>query len=85
MQWDDIGSSHNKRNVQWPSLDEHLSRPLLGVWIKALIQKTVFLDTARSVRRFLSLTLTTGSLNTALDTGGPLFFYIFKCFYLYCF
>ena len=37
------------------SLDEHLSRLSLGGWIKGLIQKAVLLDTARIVRRFLSL------------------------------
>ena len=37
------------------SLDEHLSRLSLGRWIKGLIQKAVLLDTARIVRRFLSL------------------------------
>ena len=37
------------------SLDQHLSRLSLGGWIKGLIQKAVLLDTARIVRRFLSL------------------------------
>ena len=33
------------------SLDEHLLRLSLGVWVKGLIQKAVFLDTACIVRR----------------------------------
>lgn len=37
------------------SLDQHLMRLSLGGWIKGLIQKAVLLDTARIVRRFLSL------------------------------
>ena len=37
------------------SLDQHLRRLSLGSWIKGLIQKAVLLDTARIVRRFLSL------------------------------
>ncbi|CAH0678041.1 unnamed protein product [Spodoptera exigua] len=37
------------------SLDQHLRRLSLGGWIKGLIQKVVLLDTARIVRRFLSL------------------------------
>ncbi|KAJ8723807.1 hypothetical protein PYW07_007787 [Mythimna separata] len=37
------------------SLDQHLRRLSLGDWIKGLIQKAVLLDTARIVRRFLSL------------------------------
>ena len=37
------------------SLDQYLRRLSLGSWIKGLIQKAVLLDTARIVRRFLSL------------------------------
>uniref|UniRef100_A0A2A4JL63 Reverse transcriptase zinc-binding domain-containing protein n=1 Tax=Heliothis virescens TaxID=7102 RepID=A0A2A4JL63_HELVI len=37
------------------SLDQHLMRLSLGGWVKRLIQKAVLLDTARIVRRFLSL------------------------------
>ena len=37
------------------SLDQHLQRLSLGSWIKGQIQKAVILDTARIVRRFLSL------------------------------
>ena len=37
------------------SFDDHLSKLSLGGWIKGLIQKAVLLDTARIVRRFLSL------------------------------
>lgn len=37
------------------SLDQHLERLSLGSWIKGQIQKAVILDTARIVRRFLSL------------------------------
>ncbi|CAB3260828.1 unnamed protein product [Arctia plantaginis] len=37
------------------SLDQHLKRLTLDGWIKGLIQKAVLLDTARIVRRFLSL------------------------------
>lgn len=37
------------------SLDQHLRRLSLGSWVKGQIQKAVLLDTARIVRRFLSL------------------------------
>ncbi|XP_063619204.1 uncharacterized protein LOC134792018 [Cydia splendana] len=37
------------------SLDQHLERLSLGGWIKGQMQKAVILDTARIVRRFLSL------------------------------
>jgi len=37
------------------SLDQHLERLSLDGWIKGRIQKAVLLDTARIVRRFLSL------------------------------
>ena len=37
------------------SLDNHLKRLSLDGWIKGQIQKAVILDTARIVRRFLSL------------------------------
>ena len=37
------------------SLDRHLKRLSLDGWIKGQIQKAVLLDTARIVRRFLSL------------------------------
>ena len=37
------------------SLDKHLKRLALGAWIGGLLQKAVLLDTARIVRRFLSL------------------------------
>ncbi|CAH0696896.1 unnamed protein product [Spodoptera exigua] len=37
------------------SLDNQLKRLTLGGWIKGLIQKAVLLETARIVRRFLSL------------------------------
>ncbi|XP_050552268.1 uncharacterized protein LOC126911117 isoform X2 [Spodoptera frugiperda] len=37
------------------SLDNHLRRLGLGGWIKGLMQKAVLLETARIVRRFLSL------------------------------
>ena len=37
------------------SLKPHLRRFSLGSWIRGLIQKTVLLDTARIVWRFLSL------------------------------
>ncbi len=37
------------------SLDHHLKRLALDGWIKGLMQKAVLLDTARIVRRFLSL------------------------------
>ena len=37
------------------SLDHHLRRLSLDGWLKGLIQKAVLLDTARIVRRFLSL------------------------------
>ncbi|CAB3220135.1 unnamed protein product [Arctia plantaginis] len=37
------------------SLDQHLQRLALGSWIKGLMQKAVLLDTARIVRKFLSL------------------------------
>lgn len=37
------------------SLDQHLKRLSLGGWIKGQIQKAVLLDTARIVRRFLTL------------------------------
>jgi hypothetical protein len=37
------------------SFDDHLSKLSLGGWIKGLIEKAVLLDTARIVRRFLSL------------------------------
>ena len=37
------------------SLDQHLKRVSLRGWVKGLIQKAVLLDTARIVRRFLSL------------------------------
>lgn len=37
------------------SLDQHLKRLSLNGWIKGQIQKAVLLDSARIVRRFLSL------------------------------
>lgn len=37
------------------SLDQHLSRLALDGWVKGLMQKAVLLDTARIVRKFLSL------------------------------
>lgn len=37
------------------SLNQHLKRLALDGWVKGLIQKAVLLDTARIVRRFLSL------------------------------
>jgi hypothetical protein len=37
------------------SLDHHLKRLSLDGWIKGRIQKAVLLDSARIVRRFLSL------------------------------
>ncbi|RVE46395.1 hypothetical protein evm_008929 [Chilo suppressalis] len=37
------------------SLDKHLKRLALGGWVKSQMQKAVLLDTARIVRRFLSM------------------------------
>ncbi|CAH2227192.1 jg14596 [Pararge aegeria aegeria] len=37
------------------SFDQHLKKLSLGCWIKGRIQKAVVLETARIVRRFLTL------------------------------
>ncbi|CAH2238933.1 jg13741 [Pararge aegeria aegeria] len=37
------------------SFDQHLKKLSLGCWIKGRIQKTVVFETARIVRRFLTL------------------------------
>ncbi|CAH2245046.1 jg17443 [Pararge aegeria aegeria] len=39
------------------SFDQHLKKLSLGCWIKGRIQKAVVLETARIVRRFLTLEL----------------------------
>lgn len=72
------------------SLDQHLSRLALDGWVKGLMQKAVLLDTARIVRKFLSLEPWPPVAWISPVTGGLLlfiflnvFFYIIKYLKIY--
>ncbi|CAH2256097.1 jg10379 [Pararge aegeria aegeria] len=52
------------------SFDQHLKKLSLGCWIKGRVQKAVVLETARIVRRFLTLEPRPPVAWTVVTTGG---------------
>ncbi|CAK1593322.1 unnamed protein product [Parnassius mnemosyne] len=50
-----IKNLHNLNGLIGKTMDDYLSKLGLGKWLKGLIQKSALLNTARIVRRFLSL------------------------------